>query len=79
MRRFCAEVSLIETTNSLPTARYVVLLSPQGDKHRQISDKLRDIQNKKKHQKTDLDLTNQRIETCQQDINKLQKELEVCV
>lgn len=73
------EVSLIEATNSPPTTRYVVLLSPQGDKHRQISDKLRDIQNKKKHQKTDLDLTNQRIETCQQDINKLQKELEVCV
>ncbi|XP_075906136.1 intersectin-2b isoform X2 [Nelusetta ayraudi] len=51
-------------------------LEAVGDKHRQISDKLRDIHNKKKHQKTDLDLTNQRIETCQQDINNLQKELE---
>lgn len=52
---------------------------PQGNKHRQISDRLRDIQNKKKLQKTELDLTNQRIERRQQDINNLQKELEVCV
>lgn len=66
-------------TNDLTTIKYIVHLFPQGDKHRQISDKLRDIHNKKKHQKTDLDLTNQRIETCQQDINSLQKELEVCV
>lgn len=52
---------------------------PQGNKHRQISDRLRDFQNKKKLQKTELDLTNQRIETRQQDINNLQKQLEVCV
>uniref|UniRef100_A0A8D3BPI8 Intersectin 2b n=1 Tax=Scophthalmus maximus TaxID=52904 RepID=A0A8D3BPI8_SCOMX len=36
-----------------------------GNKHRQISDRLRDIQNKKKLQKTELDLTNQRKETRQ--------------
>lgn len=52
---------------------------PQGDKHRQISGRLRDFQNKKKLQKTELDLTDQKIETRQQDINSLQKELEVCL
>lgn len=51
----------------------------QGNKHRQISDRLRDFHNKKKLHKTELDLTNQRIETRQQDINNLQKQLEVCV
>uniref|UniRef100_A0A673C6P2 Intersectin 2b n=1 Tax=Sphaeramia orbicularis TaxID=375764 RepID=A0A673C6P2_9TELE len=47
-----------------------------GNKHRQISDRLRDIQNKKKHQKTELDLISQRKDARQQDINSLQKELE---
>ncbi|CAJ1048909.1 intersectin-2b isoform X1 [Xyrichtys novacula] len=51
-------------------------LEAVGNKHRQISDRLRDIQNKKKVQKTELDLTNQRIETRQQDIYNLQKQLE---
>lgn len=51
----------------------------QGNKHRQISDRLRDIRNKKKLQKTELDLTNQRKETCQQDISSLQKQIEVCI
>ncbi|XP_074522981.1 intersectin-2b [Halichoeres trimaculatus] len=51
-------------------------LEAVGNKHRQISDKLRDFQNKKKLQKTELDLTNQRIETRQQDLNNLQKQLE---
>uniref|UniRef100_A0A3Q3QD89 Intersectin 2b n=1 Tax=Monopterus albus TaxID=43700 RepID=A0A3Q3QD89_MONAL len=50
-----------------------------GDKHRQISDRLRDVQNKKKLQRTELDLINQRKETRQQDINSLHKQLEVCV
>lgn len=60
-------------------ASFLCAALPQGDKHRQISDRLRDLQNKKKLQKTELDLTNQRIERRQQDINNLQKELEVCV
>ncbi|XP_060897055.1 intersectin-2b [Labrus mixtus] len=51
-------------------------LEAVGNKHRQISDRLRDFQNKKKLQKTELDLTNQRVETRQQDINNLQKQLE---
>ncbi|XP_041649408.1 intersectin-2b isoform X2 [Cheilinus undulatus] len=51
-------------------------LEAVGNKHRQISDKLRDFQNKKKLQKTELDLVNQRIETRQQDMHNLQKQLE---
>lgn len=51
----------------------------QGNKHRQISDRLRDFQNKKKLHKTELDVTNQRMETRQRDINNLQKEFEVAV
>uniref|UniRef100_A0A7N8WW85 Intersectin 2b n=1 Tax=Mastacembelus armatus TaxID=205130 RepID=A0A7N8WW85_9TELE len=47
-----------------------------GDKHRQISDRLRDIQNKKKLQRTEQDLMNQRKETHQQDIHTLHKQLE---
>ncbi|XP_068181807.1 intersectin-2b isoform X2 [Antennarius striatus] len=50
-------------------------LEAVGDKHRQISDRLRDFQNKRKLQKTELDVTTQRIETRQQDINHLQKQL----
>lgn len=52
---------------------------PQGNKHRQISDRLRDIQNKKTLQRTELDLSNQRKETRQQDIKDLHRQLEVCV
>ncbi|XP_078107424.1 LOW QUALITY PROTEIN: intersectin-2-like [Sander vitreus] len=51
-------------------------LEAVGNKHRQISDRLRDFQNKKKLQKTEMDLTNQRKETRQQDINSLQKRIE---
>ncbi|XP_031586760.2 intersectin-2b isoform X1 [Oreochromis aureus] len=51
-------------------------LEAVGDKHRQISDRLRDFQNKKKLQKTELDLNNQRKEARQQDINNLQKQIE---
>uniref|UniRef100_A0A8D3DPW3 Intersectin 2b n=1 Tax=Scophthalmus maximus TaxID=52904 RepID=A0A8D3DPW3_SCOMX len=51
-------------------------LEAVGNKHRQISDRLRDIQNKKKLQKTELDLTNQRKETRQQDINNVHRQLE---
>uniref|UniRef100_A0A672GKP9 Intersectin 2b n=1 Tax=Salarias fasciatus TaxID=181472 RepID=A0A672GKP9_SALFA len=50
-----------------------------GNKHRQISDRLSDIQNKKKLHKTELDLNTQRKETRQQDLYSLQKQLEVCV
>uniref|UniRef100_A0AAQ4R393 Intersectin 2b n=1 Tax=Gasterosteus aculeatus aculeatus TaxID=481459 RepID=A0AAQ4R393_GASAC len=52
-------------------------LEAVGNKHQQISDRLRDFQNKKKLQNTELDLTNQRKETRQQDINNLQKQFEV--
>ncbi|KAA8595485.1 hypothetical protein FQN60_010776 [Etheostoma spectabile] len=52
-------------------------LEAVGNKHRQISDRLRDFQNKKKLQKTEMDLINQRKETRQQDINNLQKQLEI--
>ncbi|KAM6943444.1 intersectin-2b [Xenentodon cancila] len=51
-------------------------LEAVGNKHRQISDRLRDIHNKKKLQKAELDLNNQRKETHQQNINSLQKQLE---
>ncbi|KAM9861208.1 intersectin-2b isoform 2-T2 [Aulostomus maculatus] len=51
-------------------------LEAVGNKHRQISDRLRDIQNKKKLHKTELDLINQRKDARQQDINNLQKQLE---
>ncbi|TNN60807.1 Intersectin-2 [Liparis tanakae] len=51
-------------------------LEAVGNKHRQISDRLQDFQNKKKHQKTELDVTNQRKETRHQDITVLQKQLE---
>ncbi|XP_037651143.1 intersectin-2b isoform X2 [Sebastes umbrosus] len=51
-------------------------LEAVGNKHRQISDRLLDFQNKRKHQKTELDVTNHRKDTRQQDINNLQKQLE---
>lgn len=51
----------------------------QGNKQRQISDRLRDIQNEKKVQETELDLNLQRKETRQQDIYTLHKQIEVCV
>ncbi|XP_067448433.1 intersectin-2b isoform X2 [Thunnus thynnus] len=51
-------------------------LEAVGNKHRQISDRLRDFQNKKKLQRTELDLISQRKDTRQQDMNNLQKQLE---
>ncbi|XP_026233590.1 intersectin-2b isoform X2 [Anabas testudineus] len=51
-------------------------LEAVGNKHRQISDRLRDIQNKKTLQRTELDLSNQRKETRQQDIKDLHRQLE---
>ncbi|XP_053171996.1 intersectin-2b isoform X2 [Scomber japonicus] len=51
-------------------------LEAVGNKHRQISDRLRDFQNKKKLQRTEMDLINQRKDTRQQDISNLQKQLE---
>ncbi|XP_041839803.1 intersectin-2b isoform X2 [Melanotaenia boesemani] len=51
-------------------------LEAVGNKHRQISDRLRDIQNKKKLHKTEVDLYYQRKDARQQDIHNLQKQLE---
>ncbi|XP_055086190.1 intersectin-2b [Periophthalmus magnuspinnatus] len=51
-------------------------LEAVGNKHKQIEDRLRDIQNKKKHQKTDIDVTNQRKEACQLDMSNIQMQLE---
>ncbi|XP_056135301.1 intersectin-2b [Lampris incognitus] len=51
-------------------------LEAVGNKHRQISDRLRDAQNRKKLQKTELDLTSQRQETRSQEIDNLQRQLE---
>uniref|UniRef100_A0A8C6V048 Intersectin 2b n=1 Tax=Neogobius melanostomus TaxID=47308 RepID=A0A8C6V048_9GOBI len=51
-------------------------LEAVGNKHKQIEDRLRDIQNKTKHQKTDIDVTNQRKEACQLDIQNIQRQLE---
>ncbi|CAL1603896.1 unnamed protein product [Knipowitschia caucasica] len=51
-------------------------LEAVGHKHKQIEDRLRDIQNKKKHQKTDIDVTNQRKDACQLDIENIQRQLE---
>uniref|UniRef100_A0A674N4C8 Intersectin 2b n=1 Tax=Takifugu rubripes TaxID=31033 RepID=A0A674N4C8_TAKRU len=52
-------------------------LEAVGNKHRQISERLQDFQNKQKFHKAELKLTNQRIATRQRDLNTLQKELEV--
>lgn len=49
----------------------------QGHKHKQIVDRLRDIQNRKKLHKTEIDVTNQRKQACQQDISSMGKQLEV--
>ncbi|XP_056873160.1 intersectin-2-like isoform X3 [Takifugu flavidus] len=51
-------------------------LEAVGNKHRQISERLQDFQNKQKFHKAELKLTNQRIATRQRDLNTLQKELE---
>uniref|UniRef100_A0A3P9BW86 Osteoclast-stimulating factor 1 n=1 Tax=Maylandia zebra TaxID=106582 RepID=A0A3P9BW86_9CICH len=67
-----------EITKLKAKKRSLELELEAGDKHRQISDRLRDFQNKKKLQKTELDLNNQRKEARQQDINNLQKQIEVC-
>ncbi|XP_072321594.1 intersectin-2b isoform X2 [Eucyclogobius newberryi] len=51
-------------------------LEAVGNKHKQIEDRLRDIQNRRKHQKTDIDVTNQRKEACQLDIINIQRQLD---
>uniref|UniRef100_A0A4W5K9A8 Uncharacterized protein n=1 Tax=Hucho hucho TaxID=62062 RepID=A0A4W5K9A8_9TELE len=54
-------------------------LEAVGNKHRQISERLRDAQSKRKVQCSELDLANQRRDTVRQDINSLQQQLEVCL
>lgn len=51
-------------------------LEAVGHKHKQIVDRLRDIQNRKKLHKTEIDVTNQRKQACQQDISSMGKQLE---
>ncbi|CAG5853966.1 unnamed protein product [Menidia menidia] len=51
-------------------------LEAVGNKHRQILDRLRDVHNKKKLQRTELDLSSQRKEARQQDLYNMQKQLE---
>uniref|UniRef100_A0A8C7KN16 Intersectin 2b n=1 Tax=Oncorhynchus kisutch TaxID=8019 RepID=A0A8C7KN16_ONCKI len=47
-----------------------------GNKHRQISERLHDAQSKRKVQRSELELTNQRRDTSRLDINSLQRQLE---
>uniref|UniRef100_A0A087Y0V7 Intersectin 2b n=2 Tax=Poecilia formosa TaxID=48698 RepID=A0A087Y0V7_POEFO len=51
-------------------------LEAVGNKQRQISDRLRDIQNNKKLQRTEFDLLDQKKDTRQQDLNALQRQIE---
>ncbi|KAI1895691.1 hypothetical protein AGOR_G00108850 [Albula goreensis] len=51
-------------------------LEAVGDKHKQISDRLREVQSKKKIQKGELDLFNQRRERRVNEINALQLQFE---
>ncbi|CAB1331231.1 unnamed protein product, partial [Coregonus sp. 'balchen'] len=48
----------------------------EGNKHRQISERLHDAQSKRKVQRSELELTNKRRDTSRQDINSLQRQLE---
>uniref|UniRef100_A0A4W5K8W1 Intersectin 2b n=1 Tax=Hucho hucho TaxID=62062 RepID=A0A4W5K8W1_9TELE len=47
-----------------------------GNKHRQISERLHDAQSKRKAQRSELELTNQRRDTSRLDVNSLQRQLE---
>uniref|UniRef100_A0A8K9WW84 Intersectin 2b n=1 Tax=Oncorhynchus mykiss TaxID=8022 RepID=A0A8K9WW84_ONCMY len=47
-----------------------------GNKHRQISERLQDAQSRRKVQRCELELANQRRDTARQDINSLQRQLE---
>lgn len=49
----------------------------QGDKHKQISDRLRDAQSKRRIQKAEVDLINQRRDTRIAEIHNLQLQFEV--
>ncbi|XP_071238377.1 intersectin-2-like [Salvelinus alpinus] len=51
-------------------------LEAVGNKHRQISERLRDAHSKRKVQRSELDLTNQKRDTARQDISSLQRQLE---
>ncbi|XP_061091351.1 intersectin-2-like [Conger conger] len=51
-------------------------LEAMGNKHKQISDSLWDVQNKKKIQKTELDLINQKHKCCVNEINTLEQQFE---
>ncbi|KAK6304783.1 hypothetical protein J4Q44_G00253690 [Coregonus suidteri] len=51
-------------------------LEAVGNKQRQISERLRDAQSKRKVQRSELELANQRRDTARQDINSLQRQLE---
>uniref|UniRef100_A0A8C8G011 Intersectin-2-like n=1 Tax=Oncorhynchus tshawytscha TaxID=74940 RepID=A0A8C8G011_ONCTS len=51
-------------------------LEAVGNKHRQISERLHDAQSKRKVQRSELELTNQRRDTSRLDINSLQRQLE---
>ncbi|XP_064809278.1 intersectin-2-like isoform X2 [Oncorhynchus masou masou] len=51
-------------------------LEAVGNKHRQISERLRDAQSRRKVQRSELELANQRRDTARQDINSLQRQLE---
>uniref|UniRef100_A0A8C8LU22 Intersectin 2b n=1 Tax=Oncorhynchus tshawytscha TaxID=74940 RepID=A0A8C8LU22_ONCTS len=53
-----------------------VCVCPRGNKHRQISERLHDAQSKRKVQRSELELTNQRRDTSRLDINSLQRQLE---
>ncbi|KAG7465648.1 hypothetical protein MATL_G00155770 [Megalops atlanticus] len=53
-------------------------LEAVGDKHKQISDRLRDVQSKRRIQKGELDLVNQRRDRSMTEINSLQQQFEDC-
>lgn len=55
----------------------IIYLVSQGNKHKQISDRLRDAQSKRRIQKAELDLVNQKRDTRVAEINALQLEFEV--
>lgn len=55
----------------------IIYLVSQGNMHKQISDRLRDAQSKRRIQKAELDLVNQKRDTRVAEINALQLEFEV--
>ena len=55
----------------------ICFLVSQGNKHKQISDRLRDAQSKRRIQKAEVDLVNQKRDARIAEINTLQFEFEV--